>query len=76
MSWAQPISVLFLRWVGNDIGLNSAWIMVCIIQICILTRELGEFTMLHEVLQLSLLSIVILIIVTSIINDNNSNNNN
>lgn len=61
MSWAQPISVQFLCWVGNDVGgLDSAWFIIWVVQICIFTRDLGEFTVRHEVLQLTLLSIGIL----------------
>ena len=68
VSWAQPISALFLCWVDNDTGgLDSAWFMVWTIHICILTRDLGEFTVLHELLQLSLLRIIILIITIIII---------
>lgn len=52
----------------NDLGgLDSAWFMVWTIQICILTRDLEEFTVLHEVLQWSLLNVIILIITIIII---------
>ena len=62
VSGAQPISALFLCRVDNDMGgLDSAWFMVWTIHICILTRDLGVFTVLHELLQWSLLRIIILI---------------
>lgn len=68
VSGAQPMSTLFLCQVDNDMGgLGSAWFMVWTIHICILTRDLGVFTVLHELLQWSLLRIIILIKTITII---------
>lgn len=59
-----PVFVL----VGNDlVGLDAPWFNGLDYTVCILTRDLEEFTVLHQVLQWSLLSIIILIITTTII---------